>query len=32
MDDKNWPIFVYGSIIGMLAGIALTCLTLIFFS
>jgi hypothetical protein len=32
MDDKDWPAFLYGSIVGMLAGIAITCLILIFFS
>jgi len=32
MNNKDWPAFLYGSIVGILAGIAITCLTLIFFS
>jgi hypothetical protein len=31
MDDKNWPAFLYGTLIGMLAGIGIAGLTLIFF-
>jgi hypothetical protein len=32
MDDKNWSAFLHGSLIGILAGIGITLLTLIFFS
>jgi hypothetical protein len=32
MDDKNWPAFLYGTIVGMLAGIAIVGLILIYFS
>ena len=32
MDDKNWSAFLYGSIVGMLAGIGIASLTLILFS
>jgi hypothetical protein len=32
MDDKKWEAFLYGSIVGMLAGIGIAGLTLIFFS
>jgi hypothetical protein len=30
MNDKNWPTFLYGSIIGILAGIGITGLFLVF--
>jgi hypothetical protein len=32
MDDKNWSAFLHGSLIGILAGIGITLLTLMFFS
>jgi len=32
MDDKNWPAFLHGSIVGILAGIGIAGLILIFFS
>ena len=31
MDDKNWPAFLYGTLIGMLAGIGIVGLILMFF-